>query len=116
MKMPYLVSRKKKVKASKGRVDPIQVNLFGRRSICGLKCSLKVSRTRELMPSDADDEIGVAQFSFDVGNLVLEFQLDAERLRALMQQLSSVAREQPQKPLPPMRRTVPLKWISMSSQ
>jgi hypothetical protein len=30
MKMPYSVSLKKNVKASKERVEPIQANLFGR--------------------------------------------------------------------------------------
>src|SRR5438093_259958 len=51
MKMPCSVSRKKNVKASNGRVEPIQEKKLGRRSTCGLNRSAKVSRQRELMPS-----------------------------------------------------------------
>ena len=37
MKMPASVSSKKKVKASRGLVEPIQENLLGRRSTSGWK-------------------------------------------------------------------------------
>src|SRR5437588_8739302 len=49
--MPSGVSRKKYLKASSGRVEPSQVNLFGRRSTLGWKWSLCFSRILELMPS-----------------------------------------------------------------
>ena len=41
MKMPCSVSRKKKVKASNGRVEPIQEKKFGRKSTLGLNLSAK---------------------------------------------------------------------------
>ncbi len=53
MNTPSVVSRNEKVKASSGRVDPIQANRIGRRSTSGWKWTRKVSRTMELMPSAA---------------------------------------------------------------
>src|SRR5438045_710504 len=47
----HSVSWKINVKASSGRVEPIQANLFERRSTSGWKWSIYLSRKRLLMPS-----------------------------------------------------------------
>src|ERR1700730_13611217 len=82
MKMPNSVSLKKNVKASNGRVEPIQANLFGRRSTLGRNASACCARMRELMPSAATTRSAL-RVRLDLG---LEFQLDAERAGALLQQ------------------------------
>ena len=62
-----------------------------------------------------DDQVGVAMRG--VGSIsVWNFSSTPSARARSCSSLSSVTREQPQKPLPPTRCTVPLKWISMSSQ
>ena len=87
MKMPCSVSRKKKVKASNGRVEPIQVNLLRPQVDARLELRRRsVSRMRELMPSAATTR-SASRVALEVGiDLGLELQLDAERARALLQE------------------------------
>ena len=109
MKMPFGVSRKKNVKASNGRVEPIQENLFGRRSTLGLKRPSNVLRTSELMPS-APITRSASHESVSISVMSRWYSIStpsdcARRLRIF----SSDAREQPQNPLPPTRCSVPRK-------
>ena len=115
MKMPYSVSRKKNVKASNGRVEPIQANLFGRKSMRLEMIRESVAHAR-IEPSAATIRSASRNVASDAIDFVLEFQLHAKRRARSCKSFSSVVRAQPQKPLPPMRCTLPLKWISMSSQ
>ncbi len=82
----------------------------------GLKRSLNSSRVRELMPSAATTRsaprIVILSGSASEPYLMSMPSECARRPRIF----SSIAREVPQKPLPPMRWVEPRKWISMSSQ
>ncbi len=104
--MPCSVSLKKYLKASSGRVEPSHTNLFGRRSTEGLKCSLYASRVRELMPSAATMR-SLSGKSSTLASAWKRKSTPSSRQRAC-RSLSSVTREQPQKPFPPQRRARPL--------
>ena len=116
MRMPCGVSSKAKVKASKGQVEPIQTNLFGRQSIVGPKWSAWASRVAELMPSETTTRSwSRSRSSTDPASARKRRSTPRSRARSARTR-SSVVRAKPQKPLPPMRCTVPLWRISMSSQ
>ena len=87
MKMPCSVSRKKNVKASNGRVEPIQEKKFGRRSTLGLNRSAKASRMRELMPSATTTRSASADRRIERRDFRLVLDLHAERARAPAQNL-----------------------------
>ena len=104
------------MKASNGRVEPIHEKKFGRRSTLGLNRSAKASRMRELMPS-ATTTRSASRIAGSSGETSDWYLISTPSERARRPRIfSNVPREQPQKPLPPMRLVVPRKWISMSSQ
>ena len=115
MKGPQAVSWKMNVKASSGRVDPIQANRFGLRSIAGWKWSANLSRKRLLMPSATTTRSTPATSSSCVISVPSMSLTPSSTARSLKMR-RRVRREQPQKPLPPIRCTEPLKWIAISSQ
>ena len=105
--MPSGVSRKKYLKASSGLVEPSQVNLLGRRSTLGWKWSSYFSRIFELMPSATTIRSESANSSSPSTSRWKRICTPSSRPRSC-RMLSSATREQPQKPLPPERITLPL--------
>src|SRR6266481_272982 len=113
MNGPHSVSWKMKVKASSGRVEPIQANTLERRSTSGWKCSIYLSRKRLLMPSANTTRSASAKrasSSMSASNVKVTPSSRARSCRIK----SSLRREQPQKPLPPTRCTVPRKCTAIS--
>ena len=82
----------------------------------GLKRSLNASRVRELMPSAATTRSAPRVVIFDGSASEPYFSAMPSECARRPRIFSSIAREVPQKPLPPMRCVVPRKWIAMSSQ
>ena len=82
----------------------------------GLNLSLNASRVRELMPSAATTRSAPRVVGFG-GSASEPYLMSMPSECARRPRIfSSMVREVPQKPLPPMRCVVPRKWISMSSQ
>src|SRR4029078_3701518 len=102
MKRRVSVSQKKNVKASNGRVEPIQEKKFGRRSTLGLNRSAKASRRREL-PPPATTTRPASLIAVSSGETSDWYLISTPSERARRPRIfSSVPREQPQQPLPPL--------------
>ncbi len=115
MNGPHSVSWKMKVKASSGLVEPIQVNLFGRKSTSGWN-------GRHSAPGAAvdavrhDHEIRIGEEALVITRRLHSSSSTPSSSARSCRISSRVRREQPQKPLPPIRCSVPRKWMAMSSQ